>query len=131
MLNICFSGLNSLYLYYTNKVHFQTSHIMNKLALILAHQIKSNFSTWSEALKTAWNTIKLKSQLRKGIAHFFFTKSNGEVREMFGTLKFDTPYISTSKREKPWYQISFVDTMINPTKNNWRSCDIRNFIKFN
>lgn len=27
-------------------------------ALILAHKIKTNFKTWSEALKSAWATVK-------------------------------------------------------------------------
>jgi len=43
---------------------------MNSKALKLAHKIKSNFSTWAEALVCAWAKIKLQSQLRKGVASF-------------------------------------------------------------
>ena len=98
---------------------------MNKLALTLAHKIKSNFSTWSQALVCAWAKIKLQSKLRKGTASFSFTKKNGEVREALGTLLFDTPYVSTSTRVSPWHIVKFFDTV----KNAWRSMDIRTLIK--
>ena len=98
---------------------------MNKLALTLAHKIKSNFSTWSQALVCAWAKIKLQSKLRKGTASFSFIKKNGEVREALGTLLFDTPYVSTSTRVSPWHIVKFFDTV----KNAWRSMDIRKLIK--
>jgi len=101
---------------------------MNKLALKLAHKIRKEFNTWSEALKMAWAKIKLQFKLRNGIAHFLFTKKNGEIREAFGTLQ--TNYKSTSSKVSPWYIVKFIDTKIE-SSYNWRSLDIRTLIKIN
>lgn len=98
---------------------------MNSKALKLAHKIKSNFSTWSQALVCAWAKIKLQSKLKAGVASFSFIKKNGEVRQALGTLLFDTPYISTSTKVSPWHIVKFFDTV----KNAWRSMDIRTLIK--
>lgn len=103
---------------------------MNKLALKLAHKIRKEFNTWSEALKMAWAKIKLQNKLRKGIAHFFFTKKNGETREAFGTVESYTAK-KESTRKMPWYIVFFIDTKIDPSKHNARSCDIRRLLKIN
>lgn len=49
--------------------------------------VKKNGYTLSEALKTAWKNIKLKTAMKAKIVKFYFSKVDGSVREAFGTLK--------------------------------------------
>ena len=49
--------------------------------------VKRNGYTLSEALKTAWRNIKLRTALNNGITKFYFQKVDGSIREAFGTLK--------------------------------------------
>lgn len=49
--------------------------------------VKKNGYTLSEALKTAWRNVKLKSAMKAKIVKFYFSKVDGSVREAFGTLK--------------------------------------------
>ena len=94
----------------------------------LAHSIKAQFSSWSEALVEAWKQIKelaskaktLRTRLSKHIVHFTFIKKNGEVREAFGYNKI-APASKGTSRKSPWYIVKFFCT----DKNAWRSCDVR------
>lgn len=45
--------------------------------------------SFSHALKSAWAWFKLRTSMYTGVAHFYFTKADGSVREAFGTLKSD------------------------------------------
>jgi hypothetical protein len=102
---------------------------MKSSVFTLAHKIKAQFTTWSEALKAAWKQIKdkfntakeLKSMLASKTVHFEFIKKNGEVREAFGTTNIKYQRKSSSSRKAPWYLVKFFDTV----KKGWRSCDIR------
>ena len=49
--------------------------------------VKKNGYSMSEALKTAWQNIRLKTRLYNGIVKFYFQKVDGSVREAYGTLK--------------------------------------------
>lgn len=49
--------------------------------------VKKNGYTLSEALKTAWRNVKLKSAMKAKIVKFYFSKVDGSIREAFGTLK--------------------------------------------
>ncbi|WP_130892518.1 SH3 beta-barrel fold-containing protein [Paraprevotella xylaniphila] len=61
----------------------QLSEIMN-----LAWQmVKRNGYSMSEALKCAWCNIKLRALLHKKIVEFYFKKTDGTLRQAFGTLK--------------------------------------------
>ena len=40
----------------------------------------------SEALRLAWRNFKLKAKLFEGVVRFRFTKSDGTIREAWGTL---------------------------------------------
>lgn len=63
----------------------QLSEIMN-----LAWQmVKRNGYTMSEALKCAWTNIKLRALLQKKVVEFYFKKTNGTLRQAFGTLMSD------------------------------------------
>lgn len=93
--------------------------------MILAHKVKHNFNTFSEALIFAWAKYKLQTRLIAGEVHFDFTKkSTGEVREAYGTLKFDIPYVPTNNKSS-WSIQKFFDI----DKQAWRCLDIRTLIK--
>ena len=49
--------------------------------------VKRNGFSMSEALKVAWANLKLKAVLRKKVVEFFFKKTDGMLRQAFGTLK--------------------------------------------
>lgn len=51
--------------------------------------VRKNGYTMSEALKTAWVNIKLRSALSKRIVKFYFQKVDGTLREAYGTLMSD------------------------------------------
>ncbi|MCD7898883.1 MAG: SH3 beta-barrel fold-containing protein [Bacteroides sp.] len=62
----------------------------NKLsqeAMLLAWSfVKDNGWTLREGLRTAWKNIKLKTNMKKGIAGFSYRKVDGSVKVAFGTL---------------------------------------------
>lgn len=48
--------------------------------------VRKNGYSMSEALKTAWANLKLKSEMKKRIVKFYFQKVDGSMREAYGTL---------------------------------------------
>ena len=93
--------------------------------MTLAHKVKHNFNTFSDALIFAWAKYKLQTKLHAGVVSFDFRKkSTGEVRAAKGTLKFDTPYTSTNNKTS-WSIQKFFDI----DKQAWRCLDIRTLIK--
>lgn len=49
--------------------------------------VHKNGYSMSEALKCAWTNIKLRALLQKKIVEFYFKKTDGTLRQAFGTLK--------------------------------------------
>lgn len=49
--------------------------------------VRKNGYTMSEALKCAWANVKLRTMLRNRIVEFYFKKTDGTLRQAFGTLK--------------------------------------------
>ena len=49
--------------------------------------VRKNGFTMSEALKCAWANMKLKLQMKSKIVKFYFKKTDGTLRQAFGTLK--------------------------------------------
>lgn len=49
--------------------------------------VKRNGFSMSEALKCAWTNLKLKTALKVKIVEFYFKKTDGTLRQAFGTLK--------------------------------------------
>ena len=49
--------------------------------------VRKNGYSMSEALKCAWANLKLKSALKVKIVEFYFKKTDGTLRQAFGTLK--------------------------------------------
>ena len=48
--------------------------------------VKRNGFSMSEALKCAWANLKLKAALKVKIVEFYFRKTDGTLRQAFGTL---------------------------------------------
>lgn len=60
---------------------------MKSLVFKTAWQIASNFTTFAEALKHAWQTIKLKYAMMNGVVEFSYRKVDGSIRTAVGTLQ--------------------------------------------
>ncbi len=48
--------------------------------------VRKNGYSMSEALKCAWVNIKLRALLHKKVVEFYFKKTDGTLRQAFGTL---------------------------------------------
>ena len=48
--------------------------------------VRKNGYSMSEALKCAWANLKLKAALKVKIVEFYFKKTDGTLRQAFGTL---------------------------------------------
>lgn len=59
---------------------------MREVMSLAWQMVKKNGFSMSEALKTAWANLKLKSEMKKRIVKFYFKKVDGSVREAYGTL---------------------------------------------
>ena len=98
---------------------------MKKTVMLLAHQVKKHFKTFSEALIFAWKKCKLQKKLRSGIAVFtFIKKSTGKIRKAKGTLLLNDT-INYNVNNTVWYIQKFKDVEI----KEWRSLDIRTLKK--
>lgn len=60
---------------------------MKSLVFKTAWQIASNFAMFAEALKHAWQLIKLKYAMLKGVVEFSYRKVDGTIRTAVGTLQ--------------------------------------------
>ena len=75
---------------YTLKLIDMSTQKKNQLKeiMLLAWQfVKKNGFTMGEALKCAWANMKLKADLKVKIVEFYFKKTDGTLRQAFGTLK--------------------------------------------
>lgn len=99
----------------------QLREIMN-----LAWQmVKRNGYSMSEALKVAWVNIRLRALLSKKIVEFYFKKTDGTLRQAFGTLMSDKiPETKGMKKTADNCQVYF-DT----EKEEWRCFKKCNLIK--
>lgn len=54
----------------------------------IAHSIKANFNSFSEALTHAWKVVRLQFALcTQAIVNFKYSKVDGSIREAVGTLE--------------------------------------------
>lgn len=78
--------------------------------------VKRNGYTMSEALRCAWSNIKLRALLHQRIVEFYFKKTDGTLRQAFGTLMSDrVPATKGVKKTADNCQVYF-DT----EKEEWR-----------
>lgn len=100
---------------------------LRKVMLLAWQMVKRNGYTMSEALKVAWNNIKLKMQMARGITRFYFRKVDGTIREAFGTLRADMmPALHGSSRQSNDSIQVYYDT----ERQSFRSFKKANLIKF-
>lgn len=61
--------------------------IIEKNICITVSFVRKNGYSMSDALKCAWANLKLKAALKVKIVEFYFKKTDGTLRQAFGTLK--------------------------------------------
>jgi len=90
------------------------------------HIFEATSTTWSEALKKAWQLYRLAKAMRKGVVKFCYEKVDGSARIAYGTLC-NLPAGITSKRggkQPSASTMCYWDTK----KNAFRSFRVENFI---
>lgn len=98
---------------------------INKTQLFkMAHAMvrKATFETFGEALRKAWQVLKLRATMFAGKVEFAYRKTDGAVRKAIGTLcniNYTPAPLAPGKvrREKPIDQICYFDV----EKNAFRS----------
>ncbi len=95
----------------------------------LAHQIvKRNGITLSEAVKKAWQVVKLQARLQSGKVSFTFKMLNGKICTAYGTLcNINYTPKTTMQKERPIDQIGYWDVFL----NGFRSFVAGNLISIN
>lgn len=94
--------------------------------MAFAHHIfKSTETTFSNALKKAWQLYRLAKAMRRGVVKFFYEKVDGSARVAYGTLR-DLPAGVTAKggRKHSFGTMCYWDTK----KEAFRSFRVENFI---
>lgn len=87
--------------------------------------VKRNGFSMSEALKVAWANLKLKAVLLKKVVEFFFKKTDGTLRQAFGTLMSDrVPETKGTKKTADNCQVYF-----DCEKEEWRCFKKCNLVK--
>lgn len=86
---------------------------------------RKNGYSMSEALKCAWTNIKLRALLHKKVVEFYFKKTDGTLRQAFGTLMSGrTPETKGTKKTADNCQVYF-----DCEKEEWRCFKKCNLIK--
>lgn len=65
----------------------RTREFLHEVMSLAWQFVKRNGYTMSEAMKVAWANLKLKTALKVKIVEFYFKKTDGTLRQAFGTLK--------------------------------------------
>ena len=89
----------------------------------LAHSVKNNFSSFSEALRFAWKVIKLRKDLTLHNVRFSYRKIDGSIRQAVGTLNLEDYEHKSEKRSSP-----AIFTYYDIEKKAFRSCKTTNLI---
>lgn len=92
----------------------KTREFLHEVMSLAWQMVKKNGFSMSEALKTAWSNLKLKSEMKKRIVKFYFKKVDGSVREAYGTLceKLMPAIAGTDKRAKNETVQAYYDTEV-------------------
>lgn len=77
----------------------------------------------SDALKTAWAWYKLRSKMTTEVVRFYFKKTDGTIREAFGTLRSDLIGEVKGTGHKPY---NHLQTYWDTEKQGYRSFKIVN-----
>ena len=96
---------------------------MNKSQLFkLAHSIKAQFESFSQALRHAWKVIKLTVKMKSSYVSFKYRKVDGSIREAVGTLNFN--YESKGGKSSPVDSLLYFDQSVKAI----RSCKLINIL---
>ena len=99
---------------------------MKEVMSLAWQMVKKNGFSMSEALKTAWINLKLKTEMKNRIVKFYFQKVDGTARESYGTLKANIiPETGKYERAKNDTVTVYYDT----ERQAWRSFKKANLIK--
>lgn len=96
---------------------------MKRRLFLIAHSIKANFATFSEALKHAWLTVKLQVKLCLGVVAFKYKKLDGSIRQATGTNDHGQQ-LKGSDRPKNYGILTYFDTEVQA----FRSAKIENLL---
>ena len=87
--------------------------------------VRKNGYSMSEALKCAWANLKLKVALKVKVVEFYFKKTDGTLRQAFGTLLDSrVPETKGTKKTADNCQVYF-----DPEVGDWRCFKKCNLIK--
>ena len=91
---------------------------VSREVMTLAWQfVRKNGMSLSDALKKAWQNIKLRAMMQQRICKFYFQKVDGSIREAYGTLKETLiPATGSDNRKKN----NTVQTYFDTEKQEWR-----------
>ena len=100
---------------------------LSEIMMLAWSFVRKNGYTMSEAMKCAWVNIKLRVLLSKCIVEVYFNKTDGTLRQAFGTLMSNRiPQTKGTKRTADSCQVYF-DT----EKEEWRCLKKCNLIRIN
>lgn len=89
--------------------------------------VKRNGFTLSEALKTAWANVKLRTAMQVRIVKFYFRKVDGTTREAYGTLQADAMPQTKGTGRKP---SDTLQTYFDTERQEFRSFKKANLLSF-
>jgi len=90
----------------------------------IAHTIKNQFASFSEALAFAWKVMKLQIALTaSAFVNFTYRKIDGSVREAVGTLR-NAPTPKGGHRKANHGILTYFDLQ----QNDWRCAKVENLI---
>lgn len=97
---------------------------MNKSKLFhIAHSIKHQFNSFADALRKAWQVLKLRAKMKSKVVSFKFKKVDGSIREAIGTLRADMlPKIKGTSNKVNHSVMAYYDVQA----NGFRSFKIEN-----
>lgn len=102
-----------------------TKSFLHEVMSLAWQFVRKNGFTMSEALKCAWANLKLKAALKVKIVEFYFKKTDGTLRQAFGTLMSDrVPETKGTKKTADNCQVYF-----DCEKEEWRCFKKCNLVK--
>lgn len=103
----------------------RTREFLHEVMSLAWQFVKRNGYTMSEAMKVAWANLKLKGEMKKKIVKFYFKKTDGTLRQAFGTLMSDrVPETKGTKKTADNCQVYF-----DCEKEEWRCFKKCNLVK--
>ena len=103
----------------------RTRDFLHEVMSLAWQFVKRNGYTMSEAMKVAWANLKLKGEMKKKIVEFYFKKTDGTLRQAFGTLMSDrVPETKGTKKTADNCQVYF-----DCEKEEWRCFKKCNLVK--